>query len=341
MDSNHIRIKEIFLKAIELPEEERDQFIQTECGHDPTMLTEINTLIENHHERSLFETPIQKKMNLDTSKKEPSEFEITLKKIQKKKNKKLRYNLILIAIILSLISIGIWTQQQMKESIILLNEHSLDHNLNATIRSLEEWIRDKENIVVTVSKDSTTIACTEYLASKYGMGKYGNRDSIWNDPIHLKLVEKLNPIIRVVESPSFSIVDASGYRIASNIYGSVGTQMGELGMKEVLPGIQQEGPKFTRPYLQEVYTVDSRDSDSKIPVTWVDCRVKFNGNPIATIGFSFYASNGFNEILSDHKIGISGHTYAFDEKGILISEIQDVDELIKYNILKKEEDPIL
>ncbi|MCB0478964.1 MAG: serine/threonine protein kinase [Crocinitomicaceae bacterium] len=341
MESNHIRVKEIFLKAIELPEEDRIPFIQKECGGDQDLQTEVSTLIENHNERSLFEAPIQKKIDPKKHKKEPSEFEITLKKIQKRKNKKFRYNLILIAIIISLISVGIWTQQKMKDSIIELNEHSLDHNIKATIKSLEEWIRDKENLITTVSKDSTVIAATEYLTSKYGMGKFGNKDSIWNDPVHRRLIEKLKPIILVVESPSFSIVDASGYRIASNIYEVVGMQMSPNGMKEILPSIQLDGPKFTRPYMHRINMVEPVKDDSEVPVTWVDCSIKVNENAIATIGFSFYASNGFNDVLSSHKIGINGHTYAFDEKGILLSEIQDVDELIKYEILKKGEDPVL
>lgn len=341
MDSNHIQVKEIFLKAIELPDQDRLKFIEEACGDNEELKSEVLSLLENHNDRSIFEAPIQKKMDLKGRKNPPSEFEITLKKIQKKRNRKLRYNLVLIAIILVLISVGIWTQQQMKRSIIVLNEHSLDHNLNATVKSLDEWIKDKQNIVVALSKDSLVVASTNYLAQKYGMGKFGDRDSIWNDPVHQKLVDRFSPVIKVLESPSFSIVDASGYRIACNIYHSLGKQMDENAMKEILPSIQREGPNFTRPYMLEATSIQNDGDDIQIPVTWVDCSIKNENKPFATLGFSFYAAEGFNEILADHKIGLSGHTYAFDKNGLLISEIHDVDELIKYEIIKEGEDPML
>ncbi len=341
MDKNQIRIKEIFLKAIELPSEERMAFIKKECGEDTEMIEEVQSLVQNHNEDSIFEAPIQKRMET-TQSKEESEFEITLKKIQKKRNQKLRYNLLLIGVIITLISIGIWIQQQMKSSIIGLNEHSLEHNLQATTHSLDDWIKDKANITEALSRDSMIIASTNFLTQKYGMGKFGHPDSIWNDPVHRALVARLNPIIEILESPSFSIIDASGFRVACNVKKRLGEKLNEDGMRIVLPKLQTDGFKFTRPFLQERSSIQNNSSDSTmISICWLDCSIKSEENAIATLGFAFFAETGFNEILEAHRIGKTGHTYAFDEKGYLISSVDDVDELKNYGILEEFEDPTL
>ena len=42
----------------------------------------------------------------------------------------------------------------MKSEIIGLNEYSLEHNISATVLSLDEWIKDKEGLVDALSKDN-------------------------------------------------------------------------------------------------------------------------------------------------------------------------------------------
>jgi hypothetical protein len=341
MEDSRIKIKEIFLKAIELPESEREEFIKSECQGDEELYNEVHSLVANHKEDSIFEAPTKERMDLKSRKKEESEFDITLKKIQKKRSKKLRYNLVLIGIILTLITIGIWTQQRMKSSILNINEHSLKHNLDATVLSLDEWVKNQENIVVALSKDSLVVASVDYLTNKYGLGKFGHKDSIWEDPVHIRLVTRMDPILDVLESPSFSIVDVSGFRIATNLYKQLGAQINEVGFKELVPSLQNEGPKFTRPYLQETYTSNKENVGFDVPITWIDCAINKGDNPIASLGLTFYAETGFNEVLAIHRIGRNGHTYAFDETGLLISSITDVDELVEYGILKEGEDPML
>ena len=52
------KIKEIFHAALELPETEREKFIENSCGADETLLAEIQTLFEAHDQAEEFiETP--------------------------------------------------------------------------------------------------------------------------------------------------------------------------------------------------------------------------------------------------------------------------------------------
>ena len=341
MKDSHIKIKEIFLKALEVPEDQRASFIQEACKGDENTLKEVQSLLENHTEDSIFEKPIQKKLDYKPNSSKESEFDRTLKKIQKRKKKKLKYNLILIGIILVLISLGIWTQQRMKSSILDLNKHSLQHNLNATVKSLDEWVHFQGNIVLALSEDSLIVHSVNYLSEKYGLGKQGSRDSIWNDPVHQNLVNRMLPILEVMESPGFSIIDASGYRIGSNIYNAVGGQINETGFKEIVPSLQEKGVKFTRPFYHKDFMSDQSNYAFDVPTTWIDCAIDNNGRPNASIGIAFYAETTFNRILRNHRIGINGHTFAFDEDGILLSSIEDMDGLVESGLLKKDMDAML
>ena len=89
MSENHIRVKEIFLKAIEFPPEERTAFVDKECAENTSLKDEVMTLIQNHNEDSIFETPIKQKSPQKNTSGSKTEFELTLKKIQKKRNQKL------------------------------------------------------------------------------------------------------------------------------------------------------------------------------------------------------------------------------------------------------------
>lgn len=342
MATEHSQIKELFLKAIELPKNERESFVKEFCKNDEEAYKEVMSLLANHSEDSIFEKPIQKKMKTSKKvKKEETEFDITLKRIKKRKNKRLRYNLVLISIILVLIATGIWTQQKMKSSILELNIHSLQHNLEATVKSLDKWVSNQEKIVVALSKDSLVLSSTAYLTEKYGMGKYGNKDSIWNDPVHKRLVQRMQPILSIMESPGFSILDASGYRIASNVYSAVGGQINEVGFKEIIPSMQSGKPKFTKPYYHKDFMTDKENYAFDIPTTWIDCGLKPDGKTTASLGIAFYAERTWNKIFQIHRIGKNGHTFAFDDKGLLVSSILDTDELIDFGALKNGENPML
>ena len=52
------RVKEIFHTAFEMPDTERTRYLSSECGDDPAMMTEVESLLASHSEaRSLFEAP--------------------------------------------------------------------------------------------------------------------------------------------------------------------------------------------------------------------------------------------------------------------------------------------
>ena len=46
----HARLKEIFLRAVELDEEDRRRFVEDACGEDAELRAELESLL-NHHTR--------------------------------------------------------------------------------------------------------------------------------------------------------------------------------------------------------------------------------------------------------------------------------------------------
>lgn len=51
---NWAKVKEIFHAALELPKNEREEFIESACGTDKNLLTEVNSLFEAHEESENF-----------------------------------------------------------------------------------------------------------------------------------------------------------------------------------------------------------------------------------------------------------------------------------------------
>jgi eukaryotic-like serine/threonine-protein kinase len=58
MDSRWKKIEHIFLKALELGEEKRPEFIRSECAGDHAMEAEVWSLLKAHHSESILDQPI-------------------------------------------------------------------------------------------------------------------------------------------------------------------------------------------------------------------------------------------------------------------------------------------
>jgi eukaryotic-like serine/threonine-protein kinase len=52
------KVKELFYSALEVPEDEREEFVQSRCGDDATLLVEVKSLFEAHeHSEAFIESP--------------------------------------------------------------------------------------------------------------------------------------------------------------------------------------------------------------------------------------------------------------------------------------------
>src|SRR4051812_22891624 len=60
----HARIKELFLRAIELDGEARQGFLQQQCGEDTSLQAEVSSLLAHHDPRSILTQSVGEQLGL-------------------------------------------------------------------------------------------------------------------------------------------------------------------------------------------------------------------------------------------------------------------------------------
>ena len=337
MKENQEQIKNLFLEAIKLSSEEQKKFISTISNVN--IREEVDSLVKNHVED--FTISIDYK----PSKIQPTEKEAQLKspaifKLLFGNKYKLTSTLVFITLII--LTVAIFTKSSVKQALVDVRHNELTNIIRSNQLTMTVWIEDQKKLISILSKAPKITSKINDLVYKYGFGKNGNPDTIWNDKTHHKLVEFLAPILASEGIPLFSVLDKTGYRVATNIRNDLGGQVNTEGLVYVSPVFNEEQIIFTRPTIHRLYENGSTSKSTKVPLTWIDAPVyDTTGKVIATLGLGYYANEGFSKFLNIQKAGQNGESFAFDKNGLLVSHSKHRNILQKSGILQKDQKSIL
>lgn len=333
----HDEVKKLFLEAIELSSEEQDVFLATIL--DDEIRKEVSSLVKSHVEDFTIEveashSQIQPTLP-DKTKNSPK-----IAKLLFGNKYKLTTTLVLTTLIV--LAAGIYTRIRIKDELVQIRKNELNNMIESNHLTMNVWIDEQQNLVDIISQSPKLNRSIHDLLTKYGQGKDGNPEIIWNDTTHQKLVDFLTPILKSEGIPLFSIIDKTGYRIATNEKSNLGGQLNTEGMSYLISVFTDQKITFTRPTLQRIYSTDASTSSVDAPITWIDAPIKdSSGKVIASLGLSYFADKGFSKFLNIQKAGKQGESYAFDRNGLLVSYSKYRSVLQQANIIGKNEKTIL
>jgi len=337
MTANYKKIKELFSETIALPREEQSAFISK--IQDKEIKKEVASLVQNHIEEFT--------ISIDTT---PKKIQPYRKRVSKKSQRILKLlfgNKFKIATTLTIISlfilgVGVVTKISVKKALIDIRHNELSNMINSNQLTMNVWIEEQKKLVEILSKAPRVTNRINYLATTYGFGKDGNTDTIWNDQVHNELNNFLEPILQSEGIPLFSVLDKTGYRIATNKREDLGQSINREDLSYIANVFSDNEITFTHPTLHHFQEYNSSKTSNNIPLTWIDAPIHDStGKIIATLGLAYFANEGFSKFLDILKTGQEGESYAFDRQGLLVSNSRFERVLKDAGIIEENQNPIL
>ncbi len=226
-------------------------------------------------------------------------------------------NILLFALMLVIVvsSLGVLSsiKKGAKEDIL----KSLKTSLDIAHVSIRNWFDSQEKpAIVWASNDRIRAAVVELMTTP------NDAVALINAPAQKKLRNWMIPVFRTIGYQGFFIIGKDNINIAS-------TRDGNIGAVNLLA---KQGNFLDRVWAGE--TLVSLPQISDVPIKGIDGKLVENmatmfvaspmkeagGKVIAILAFRLDPNDGFNQVFTRIRFGNSGETYAFDRKGVMISD---------------------
>ncbi len=296
MPTSSEQTKELFLKAIDLEGEERDLFLKK--IDDPDLKKEVSSLVNNHIE----DFTIAISQPLQPIRKKKIAIVTPILKALFGNKFKFVSTMFLVSILISVL--GFISYQKVKKELVNIHTKQITNTLKANNKALEIWIDEQKKLAHLIAEAPKVRNYLIYLTKTYGFGKDAPQELIVKDPSLLALNDWIKPIINSEGIVEYSVLDKTGYRVASNNTESIGQQISQVGVNHLLPVFTGKNFTFTLP------------ADPKDNMVWLDVPLSdTSGKVFATLGFGYDISQEFNKYSALVSPGNSGNTYSYNSEG--------------------------
>ncbi len=343
----HQKIKEIFQSAIDLPREEREAYVKEHAEGDQEIVDEVLSLLANHSEDTILsnESTLGATRAAATKKRiGPRAHDTLLSKkstvwLERLFGTRQRLGVTLIISFVLLVILGLWSHNQVKDSLEEIRIEEMRTIVDADVRAIESWIDDyKSSVSSWSSTPEMQDEITEILS-------YGNclrcieelQFSPWQDT----LTGILRNYLVNSRSAGYDIFDPDGYQVASTTRGVIGHRLNMVKFRDLVDYESNESV-FHPPFSESEFQYDSERITSQYerPIVWA-------GNPIYNdsiglvgyFGIGRYADEGFSDVVSYISPGETGETYAFNAEGLMLTNSRFMDQLMEIGFVEPSENP--
>jgi len=211
--------------------------------------------------------------------------------------------------------------------------------IQTTKEALHIWIRYREDDLITIANKKGVINLTEQLIQTYE-----NNQNIKNSSSLKKLREIMSKKIKKNTDKGFFIINTERISIASMRDVNIGSEnLIQKKRKKYLDRVFEGETLFIPTIVSDIpLKTSSGELVKQLPTSFIVTPIKnYSGKIIAALAFRLDPSSDFTRITQLGRIGQSGETYAFDEKGILITESRFDSQLKRIGLIKADEKGIL
>jgi tRNA A-37 threonylcarbamoyl transferase component Bud32 len=217
---------------------------------------------------------------------------------------------------------GAWMYAGVERSLRDLRAQSLPALLEAKTKSLEVFINERRTDAARWARDPRLAAATVALAQRAAAADAcrSNEADEWR--------ALLAPIQRDEGIVAVNAVNREGRIIASTLEGTCGLQTQPRTSAPQLAEVFAGRTHFIRPFAADPQLVAARPLLGTRPLAWVETPVRSAGGAVvAVLGLATYVDADFESILAQARPGDTGEAYAFDDNGVLLSEIRSTRDL--------------
>jgi serine/threonine-protein kinase len=215
-----------------------------------------------------------------------------------------------------------WMYRGVEQSLRDLRAQGLPALLEAKTKSLEVFIAERRADAERWARDPGLAASTGELVRRAPTGAAalaafcrGGAGDDWR--------AQLAPILRDEGVVAVTAVDRGGRVVASTLAGTCGSRVQPRTAAPQLEKVFGGRTQFVRPFAADASLVAAQPYLGDRPLAWVETPVRdAAGEIVAALGFATYVDAAFESILAAARPGLTGEAYAFDENGLLLSEIR-------------------
>lgn len=216
-------------------------------------------------------------------------------------------------------------QRDMEKSLITISETSQ--------QALVSWIEEEKRTVRIFSDNEDIRTYTEAL-----LKVNRNHDDLLKASAQKDLRDWFEPLLVTSKHLGFFVVAPDGISIASARDANIGSRNLLFQQSDFLTGITAGNTLMSHPLRSDVALANEQGQLIEgLPTMFVGAPVyDKNSTVIAALLFRIDPQDDFNSILRRGRIGTSGETYTFDDKGNMISDSRFIAQLIKTDLLQSD-----
>jgi serine/threonine-protein kinase len=215
-----------------------------------------------------------------------------------------------------------WMYVGVERSLRDLRAQGLPALLDAKTKSLEVFIDERRADAVRWARDPRLRAATVELAREAASRPDAAADAC-RSAAGAEWRGLVAPLLRDEDVVAANAVDRSGRIVASTLDGTCGLTAQPRSAAPQLAQVFEGRTQFIRPFAADSRLVAAQPFLGARPLAWVETPVQdATGAAIAALGVAIYVDSSFESILAAARPGETGEAYAFDESGILLSEIR-------------------
>lgn len=228
---------------------------------------------------------------------------------------------------------GLWLESSVEKQLVKGLEEDLTTILEGNVSALEQWMQSQERIASLSSAEPEARDTALSLIESSRNGKT-TPEQLFEDPRQQTLREVVGPTMQHWEFKEFLLV-ADDVIVAAQDQAAIGRIL-RADSREALERLQVEDSVLSRPQIREAWNDERRLS------MWVVSPIRDAAQKIkGALAFRIDPRESFTKILRTSEYGRTGETYAFDAKGLMLSESRFDEQLERAGILEKNQESFL
>ena len=244
---------------------------------------------------------------------------------------------IFISVLILLIS-----AQMMKYYISNISKNAVEQSLTTVLQTTKQailsWQQEEQSSAIIWASDPRILGPIRSL-----LESPHDKSSLVSHPAQQQLRQHFDGIISTKSYRGYFIIGPDSLSLSSTRDSNIGISNLLAQQRSILDSIFNGKSVITLPQYSDVKLSDNSTGlyDGKDPTMFVGAPIYDKGKVIAALTLRIDPEVDFTNIIRRGRIGQTGETYAFNNKGRLISESRYDDELVKKGLLEVNEKSIL
>jgi len=228
-----------------------------------------------------------------------------------------------------LAAIGFWTYESVERSLRGLRAAALESMVESQANTLDVWIEGQKLIIQRLARDPQVrghVGALAAIAAQPGI----TPEQYCAAPARRPLVAELDDAFAGSGAVAFNVIDRAGRIIASRSRAYCGLQISPAAFAHVLDPVFRGETLFLPPF-RDRDRLERPPPNPPLtgPLVWIETPVLDDaGGIVAALSVGQYAREQFAAILAAARGGETAEVYAFDRRGVMLSESRFARELV-------------